>query len=191
MHVLLLNGPPQCGKDTVANYLVGAYPNVYHTKIARPLQRAVAGLFNKSWHELEHMKDETIVYGTDIVSDYTYRDVMIALSEHVLKPLGTMFLMNQLKKRLDEKGLFQSEAVVVVSDLGFQSEFETFVDWVGEDNVTIVTIHRPDCNFDRDSRSHIRHENHERGFGLINNRDKKYLYSLIEAVVSMPGMEIL
>lgn len=155
MKFVLLNGPPGCGKDTVASHLI-PYIEFKHLKFASPIKRMVAGLFQCSMSELEACKDKRNRMlrhdNFPTTEDDTPRRLLIALSEELLKPrYGNSFFGNVLwsEARISTQELF------VVSDCGFQAEVERLIASAGERNCLLIRIHREGHTFDGDSRSHM------------------------------------
>lgn len=158
MKIILLNGPPRCGKDTISEILKNHCPSEVHLeKFALPLKLAVPmiyGLTQANWKEdldTEQGKD----YRCDQLFGKTPREVQIAISEDLLKPLHGKDIFGKLIVRRIERVNSKWFSATVVSDSGFREEAEVVVDRFGADDVQLWRIHRDGCDFKKDSRGYI------------------------------------
>lgn len=176
--VVILNGPPGCGKDTIANAWVNAhsYHHNYSTKsfkepmykvaaaaLGMPLENFLARYEDREWKEKSRPE-----WGGKSV-----RDLMISTSEDFLKPMfGNNHMGNLAVKSIKQEGLGQGD-IVVFTDGGFDAEVREL-----EKNFHVQVVHvlRDGCSFDGDSRSYI--EGEQRKTYLLFND------STIESAVS-------
>ena len=157
-YIFAINGPPGSGKDTLADLLSLELEYkkelwAKQMKFATPLRKAVAGLFNRADSEIDQMKDNGL-FGTD----YSIRDVMIALSEDIVKPnISKTFFADWAVKTV----IFDcAHDVFLVSDAGFQDEVERFFKQIknlSQDEIEcgVIRIDRKTTSFDNDSRQFI------------------------------------
>lgn len=170
--IIFLNGPPGCGKDTIANLLVEKYNGV-NLKFAQPVRNAVCGLFDISDDELDNIKNNHIDN-----SYYRIRDVMIDISENIIKPKISrdwfgIALLNTIKKYHTNVDL------IVISDLGFIREFEViYKDLKDSYNIELWKIYRPNTSFLNDSRNYIEYPKIKTR-NISNNGDINSLKSLV------------
>jgi hypothetical protein len=137
-------------------------------KFAAPLRRAMAGLFDVSDDEVEDLKRDEVAPGR------SGREVMIAISEKVCKPLlgGSWFgriAGETIRRELPD--------IAVVTDSGFASEVNACVcacDPVGY-QPELWAIMRGGHTFDGDSRSYLAPGGMPRR-SLINNGSMCDLY---------------
>jgi hypothetical protein len=155
MKILLLNGPPGCGKDTVVEILKEEGHDFLHVKFAAPLRRAVCGLLDIDEENLDQIKRETPFI----------RELMIGVSEEVVKKvLGINFFAYEVAAKVKESG----KGVVVVSDCGFQHEIEVFISALPKvAKVQLWKVIRYGCSFKNDSRSWC-DCGYERSVSLLN-----------------------
>jgi len=145
--LVLLNGPPRCGKDTLVQQLV-PYLKFSHLKFAAPIKRMVAGLLNVDLKHIEEFKEMPV----KSLRDETIRYTLIRLSEEFMKPrygddiFGNL-LWNEAKNAANK--------LVLVSDCGFASEVNRVVQRAGARNCLLVRIHRTGTDFTGDSRSYL------------------------------------
>jgi len=152
MHFLLLNGPPQSGKDTAAAIIDGRRNEVLivQEKFSYPLKASFLscsnGLMAKLW--LDHQKEKVFP-----PLGVTPRQFQIMLSEHFFKPhFGPEVFIRLLLERVKYA---VPSSLVVVSDCGFQTEYDYLVKMVGKEHTTLWRIMRPGCTFDGDSREYV------------------------------------
>jgi len=160
MRVLLLNGAPGSGKDTIASMIKTKFHDrVYLEKFARPLKDAVPvayGVNKQDWNK-EYDAPSTKNNPHPRLYGKSAREAQIALSETYFKPLhgqdifGRM-LLDRIKRLLESDLLYE---YVVVSDSGFKPEAEVLVDQLGKNNVDLWRVQRAGYGFKNDSRSHI------------------------------------
>ena len=161
MLVILLNGAPGAGKDTVANLvqqdpICERFDNVLNWKFAAPLKMGAHILLGLRQHigAYEDTKDQKLgdFFGK------TPREVYIALSETFMKPLfGQNVFGKVAANRLKE--LAGSDTVVTFSDCGFVDEVkEIFPILRPQDKVALIRIRRPGKTFENDSRSYLEPE---------------------------------
>jgi hypothetical protein len=144
LKLLLLNGPPGCGKDEVAKIATKCGYQFTHLKFSAPLKEATCALLGKTEEQLELEKR----------SDPRIRKVQIALSEDVIKPLyGKAYFGHFLGNALPPHGN------VIVSDSGFNEEATALRQTLGDREITyraeLWHIYRPGCSFKGDSRSWV------------------------------------
>lgn len=164
--VVFLNGPPKCGKDTIATHLV-PYFAFQKMKQAAPLKRAVAGLLDMTVEAVERHKDAEFQilrheqrgpdgsHGTpsyDYGPPDTIRGLLIHISEKLLKPLyGNTFFGRIAARELQRS----SYSLIIITDTGFDDECDPIIRAVGKSNTILLRIHRANCTFEGDSRSYL------------------------------------
>ena len=165
-HVVLLNGPPGCGKDTVATHLV-PYLQFHKMKFAAPIKRAVCGLLDMSESTLERHKNEPFSilrressredenFGNTI---YEYsepespRRLLIDLSESFLKVKYGETIFGRIAYRELQRS---ASDLIIFTDSGFAAEANAIIRFIGKENCILVRLHREGCTFEGDSRSYL------------------------------------
>jgi hypothetical protein len=152
--LLILNGPPSSGKDTIANILYKHY-DCRRFKFSNPLKKALVSLFelDVDWMTLEKTKD----LSTNRFFGMTFREAQIWLSEEVMKPkfgpdIFGYLMLRQLYSPYRSNGPFD-----VISDTGFMSEVDCVYQNLPPKSVYLLRIHRNDCTFSNDSRGYLEH----------------------------------
>jgi len=179
MKILFLNGPPGCGKDTVANILINdiQIPRMLTGKFAAPIRTAAKHFFGFSTdEELEKAKRETPLI----------RKFMIGWSEDLIKPI---FGKDWFAKRAANiiYGSSFSWNRWVISDAGFQYEVDDFIKTITElmskrnESVEfeLWNISRTGCNFKKDSRETVS-ITEGRVIEIKNNGTEEQLKSMVE-----------
>lgn len=158
--VILLNGPPRCGKDTASEFLC-SWLNGVPQKISKILKLkthafyGLVGLDNRpvphDW--FEDAKDEPQA----CFEGLTPRQAYIAMSEQYIKPVhGDGYLGKVLAGLIRSSDqILRAERTHVVSDSGFRGEAEELVREFGAENIRLVRITRPGYDFKHDSRGYI------------------------------------
>lgn len=160
--IVLLNGPPRCGKDTAAmgllNHFHSQKRNAYHHKFASPLADGLRGMFGIDPGRWMYLYATAKEEACDELLGMSPREAMIWLSEDVMKPEfgGDVF------GRLAANAITTlPSGTIVISDCGFPKEIVpvALLPSVGWRNLLIVNVHRPGCSFKGDSRGYISPEN--------------------------------
>lgn len=144
--VILINGPPGSGKDTLAAGLSGYLPDLQIEKFARPIRDAAIATFPEVTEEnLEELKDKVGSAGT------TLRKWMTWFSEMLMKPLyGKPIFGVLLAQRLKQN----KHRYIVVSDSGFAEEARE-LQCLPNITLLLVRLGRKGKTFAEDSRSYI------------------------------------
>lgn len=162
--IILFNGPPSSGKDTMATMIQGMLKEKSRVvKFAAPLKTVVLHLFcggnSKLFHDLDTNAEEknkgrddlffTKVDGTVV----SCRQAQIDVSESYLKPLyGQNIFGRILASTIDAD---PETEVFLVSDSGFRPEAEELVRQFGEQNILLFRLHREGFDYSGDSRNYI------------------------------------
>lgn len=154
MKIILLNGPPRCGKDTLGAAIVEALTpgEGMRMKFATELKRMTHRLYGLMYgpEHFEDRKDQPCseFYGA------TPRQAYIAVSEKLVKPLhGKDFFGERLAD--DVESWRRSRTFVAVTDSGFREEAEVLVRRFGAGNVFLVRLARLGTDFKNDSRGYV------------------------------------
>jgi len=170
LQILLINGPPRCGKDTLGSAVVDAVnlrratgqpslPEARRFKFATALKETAHRAYlacppGEGEDAFESRKDVPCpeFFGR------TPREVYIAVSERLMKPLhGPRVLGDMLAESIDlyRERANAADMLAVVTDSGFREEAEVLVDRYGAPAVRQVLLWRPGCTFAGDSRSYV------------------------------------
>lgn len=163
--IVILNGPPHCGKDTIISKLITAttpycilnhrHVRGWHEKMISPLKDVVCGLFNLSGYTYETMKDEPI-----LPNHVSPREAIIHLERHWSRELfGEDFLgrllISELEKHHKKKPSFEAKNQINIHfvDAGVEAEFKVLKNMY-ENRVKVLHIYRNGLEF-TDSRHYL------------------------------------
>ena len=170
--VVLLNGPPDSGKDTIAEHLCSTSRKFVHKEFKEKLFELVKVIYSVSdqrFAEL-YIEKETPCEEYHGISP---RQAMIKVSEEVIKPIyGHRYFGDQAARSLIEG------KVNIFSDSGFVDEAESLIDEIGKKNILLVQISGRG-NFNNDSRNYLP-ESLFTNVSVVNNTST--LASLFETV---------
>jgi len=164
--VIVINGPPKCGKDTITKRVVQAttpYTILNHRhimgwdeKMIMPIRDLVCNLFRMSDYDFETYKDTPILPG-----GWTPREAVIMLDEfYIRRVFGEDFLgrlmVSDLEKcsRRGTTFFIKNQIDVHFVDAGVEAEVAVLKDAFGEKRVKIVRICRDGTSF-TDSRKYL------------------------------------
>lgn len=189
--VLFINGPPNSGKDTAAEFIWLEY-QARRMEFKWPLAHATKGLFDLTDQEVKYYSSRGVKdKGQDRLCGMSWRQALIWISEECVKPtLGDTFFGMVLAERLKRPTMAQ---LTVIPDSGFEAEAEPIIHVMGAKNCHLFHIHRPGCSFDRDSRSYWTSELLPMGnIHEIKNEHELSMYKLqiLSRVDRILGLEV-
>jgi hypothetical protein len=161
-HVILLNGPKESGKDTIAEYF-SKNMKFKHDMFKRSLYEIAAIVAGVSYEVMfdratnRDAKDSGNPLFRIAGEPVTPRQWLIHVSENVVKPLcGKSYFGDTLLERILKTG---ENDVILVSDSGFEEEALALLDKEIENLcVSVIRIHRPGYTFEGDSRKYLTNE---------------------------------
>lgn len=175
--VVILNGPPNSGKDVGAAHLAAKNIGVkkeFKESLIR-IAKSVFSLTDEQWDDLSKRKNKETP--SDLLMGMSPRDALIFISEDVVKPAyGDAFFGQRARDSL-------VDGVNIFSDGGFQEEVAAVVESVGRDNILVVRIHRDGCSFANDSRSYLPDNTCTTVVDLQNNGTLEDFLDTLEHVV--------
>lgn len=187
MKIIALNGPPGCGKDAIGEslmlYLEERGLGVTVVKFARPIKAIAGQMLDLRYEEQEQLKSTLvknmgIATESALIANWTLRDLMIWISEGIMKPfLGEdifgRLLLGELRAvkrhKLSYKDGTQRKAeFAIITDGGFQSEFLPLLDSFAPEDILIIEVTRKNCSFEGDSRGYV-------GLELLGKYGTRYM----------------
>lgn len=153
--VVILNGPPGCGKDTIGAFAADDWGfatlsfkqpmyAIAAATIGMPLEEFMQNYNNREWKEQKHA-------GWD---NKSVRDLMIAVSESFVKPFyGNDYFGRNVAFQINSMAPFVRD--YIITDGGFYSEVDALV----KEGIDVYIVHmfREGCTFEGDSRNYIVH----------------------------------
>lgn len=155
--VVLLNGPPRCGKDTAGAYLARKFDNSMVLKFAGPLKRLTHVGYglppNIPDDYFEQVKDQPL----DAFFGLSPRQAYIKFSEEQIKPFLGDEHFGKLFRRRMWREYCAGKRVFLSTDSGFATETNPVIQSIKPENVLLVRIHAEarGVSFKNDSRSYI------------------------------------
>ena len=159
MQVVLLNGPPKSGKDTIADALVQAVGPLWSvnyklSSVLKATARVMFSLSDTQYNALERPENKDKKGHVGLSNKKSWREILISLSEDYIKPTyGENFFGLATVKALSTFSKC-GYSHVFISDSGFKEEAETLVTMCPTCNFTLARLHRDGTDFNNDSRSY-------------------------------------
>lgn len=178
---IILNGPPDSGKDSLARLFMTAVDCVHLEVKDKLFQVAlvVSGISHEEWFtRYNNRKLKELPW--DRLGGLSQRQFLIKISEEWIKPIfGQDYFGRQAAVAASKFiGFNQS---VIFTDGGFPDELNTMLEVLGEDNVLLVRLHREGRDFSNDSRNYLPDIKHT--LDLHNNSTLELAsYQLFEAL---------
>jgi len=182
--LLILNGPPNSGKDTLADLLV-KHEGFHKLQFKDSLFNILASTLGMTTEEFltNHYSREDkenpifkLVHDGGLMSP---RQALIHMSENVIKKeFGENVFGLSVAKRL-------KDGWSVTSDGGFVEELEAIIDEIGAEKVIVVRIQRDGCTFENDSRRYLQRTMSNKFenvtfYSLTNNTDIESAYAILK-----------
>lgn len=151
--IVVINGPPHCGKDTLGQFCALSYKKVINTKMAESLKlgaHALMGLEDAGVDRYEIEKDEP----TPDFFNMTPREFYIKLAENFVKQhcgdeaFGYIWLR---KNRF----FMKMAKLLVITDCGFDKELQPILRHADTDEMCLIRLHRDGTDYIKDSRGYI------------------------------------
>lgn len=146
--IIILNGPPRCGKDTAANAIESYYgaDTCKHMKISQPLKDISQMVFGQPYQVLEMNKEKELPK-----FNISYRDAQIGTFQQLIPVFGAEWLGYCMVNAINAA----EQPYFVLSDGGRMEDIRPLIPFFGPENLMIVQIMREGCNFLGDIRSYI------------------------------------
>lgn len=159
MNIILLNGAPKSGKDTLGKLLLETIPNAVHCSFKIPLYNEFAKRHGLEYSVvLDLCSTENKDLPSDLLQGRTPRSELIDISEnHLKKNFGpdivTHLVIDQILDT-EEYG----RKTFIFTDSGFEAEraaLKRYLKHYGLLNLYTVRILRDGTSFENDSRTHL------------------------------------
>jgi len=148
--VVILNGPPGSGKDTLAGILAQTYIGGVHLEFKQKLfalTKMIYGVSDDVWDGLYSRESKETPH--PLFGGLSPRQALIKVSEEVIKPnFGKSYFGEQAAVSL-------SGQIHFFSDGGFVEEVKPIINKIGAENVLIIRLSREGCDFSSDSRMYL------------------------------------
>lgn len=180
------------GKDTVGLHLHETRDNTYKLAFADPLKSAASAMFGIPDYKFYEADAKEVpdpfwgvtprmiaqFFGTELVRENIGR----------LLPIGEDFWICRMIYRLTGQGqeaIYDSDDVVVISDVRFQNEY----DWIIENGGIIIHLTRPGADgmvgiSSHPSEAGIQFTVQDRTYEIANNGTREELYEAVDSVIA-------
>lgn len=152
--VIILNGPPGSGKDTIADFIAAEF-NAEHLRFKTKLYAITALINNINLDTfMRYASDKDTKDSVKLARGLTTRQLLIETSENVIKPYyGKDYFGNDVGDSI----LKSDKSLFILSDGGFPEELTSMIKTgkLNRSDVVIVKLYRNGCNFDNDSRTYF------------------------------------
>lgn len=159
----LLNGPPYCGKDSLANAVVSTDRNSFvKASFVFPIKEATKAFFGLTMDEVKYLESAPQIKDATQADFFgrSWRQVNIDFAEKFAKLIyGKEFAGELLAKRVVKQ--FSHTTVmpnIIISDCGFNEEIQPLIKEFGAENVKVIKIARPGSDYSKDSRNYVNSE---------------------------------
>lgn len=152
--VLIFNGPPRCGKDTVTRYLVSHFSQyVVDLKMAYCLKKAAHSILGMHQIDVEHYNDTKDISMNEFYGATPHKFYIDLAENFIKKRFGPEAFGNAwLKRYWDEQ---HNLKLAIVSDCDFSQELMPLIKIFGSKSMVLIRIHRQGFDFRKDSRGYI------------------------------------
>lgn len=177
--VILLNAPPNTGKDYAAQVLV-RMSEAKHCEFKMTLHNiamAITGLSKEEYFEIYENRELKEKPHPKFLGK-SPRGMLIWISEEVCKPeFGKFFFGISAANGLDLK------RGSVFSDSGFPDEVFPLAEIVGAENIYVVRFTRNGADFGNDSRGYLQPEDCPEGVSFIDLTNDGDIYDFVGSIL--------
>jgi len=170
MPVVILNGPPNSGKDALAKLLadMGFAIRLEMKQCLFSVALQASGISEPAWFSRYNdkvLKEEP----WHLLGGLSQRQFLIKISEDWMKPVFGQGVFGERMADEAQHMIWKTKGKVpiVFTDGGFEEELNAMVNKLGIDNVLLVRLHRDGTSFKGDSRNYLRSIKHT--VDLYNN----------------------
>lgn len=196
--VILFNGPPKSGKDTIAKLLreyIDSQSEIptHMLHFATPMRDMAMNLVGESgfqrYNEIKDLPQPMLKRaGIDDDGFDSIRQFMIGISEQFMKMrYGRDIWGRILLHRYAGNWWGKLPAIVLIPDLGFTSEFNVVASATTPRRVVIVQTHREGTSFAGDSRNYVEPSPYS-GVHKVTLRNDSTPQDALEKLVAMFGV---
>ena len=168
MKIVLINGAPGSGKDTMGKMLEEHYNcdngeeryeplRAEVVKFAGVIKRAATAIYCGGDRDLFDYLDthERKNEKQDLFLGKSCREVQIGISENFMKPFHDEGVFGKIAANEIQQLIEEETEYFFVTDSGFRQEAVELVNRFGVENVILIRLHREGYTYTGDSRSHI------------------------------------
>ena len=179
--IILLNGPPRSGKDTIAD-MMSEYNGYSKLRFKDRLIKITSAIYDVHENLIEELLDDTEgkEEPSKMFGGLSLRQALIHVSEDVVKPnFGNDYFGKITARYVDPS------SKACISDTGFIDEAMAIVEKAGVENILLVHLYRKGCNFSNDSRSYLDADKFKHFLILENNGSKNDALNKVEVAIKL------
>ena len=147
--IIVINGPPRSGKDTICQHLLEkteCSEEIKFTKPVKEITHANAGLC--VLHDyFETVKDTP----NEIFSGKTPREAYIETSENLREKHGQTHIAELFAEEIRKS----NAEIILNSDIGFDFELNLLIEEFGNDSILLIKLERDGKSFQNDCRNYL------------------------------------
>lgn len=173
MNIIILNGPPFSGKDTLGNRLLDNIKNSIHVRFKDVLYAFACEQYKLPLHTVIEVCND--VSNKDkpspLFNGLSPRDALIDISENQIKPkYGAGGVAEILCDMLEVTEEIDQDTTLIFTDGGFEVEVEVLMRRlkVAREDLIVIRLVKDGCTYEGDSRSYF--ENYD--VEITNNFDE-------------------
>ncbi|GAA4647905.1 hypothetical protein GCM10023116_01670 [Kistimonas scapharcae] len=153
MKIILLNGPPRCGKDTLAELFIRCFGAAHASFKKRLIEitLCIYGVSREQWDQWYEDKEVP----RSALDGKSCRGALIYVSEEVVKLKFGDDYFGKAAAQESLNHLRDGYDYTIFSDSGFPEEAIPLCNLVGPENVMVVRMHRGGTDFSNDSRRYL------------------------------------
>ena len=179
--VIILNGPPGSGKDTIADTFE-AEGLARHIRFKDVLYNIAAAIYCVDVNLIKGFANDQVkkMVPQEIFNGRSQREVLIHTSETVIKPnFGKDYFGQAVYRTVKNLAPKNSKSYFILSDGGFIEEIEVLT---ANYRTVLVRLHRDGCDFSKDSRNYL-YSCTDAAYDVENNADIETLVEKVKEVV--------
>lgn len=177
--IILLNSPPNTGKDLAASHIVAATgcKHMEFKKTLHNISMAITGLSSEEYFKIYNdrkLKEKPL---PEFLGK-SPREMLIWISEDICKPeFGEDYFGKPAANGCDkEKG-------TVFSDSGFPEEVFPIAEYFGAENIFVVQFTRNGATFEGDSRDYLKPEECPEGVNFIRLQNDGCIHAFTDTII--------
>jgi hypothetical protein len=194
--IIILSGPPKCGKDTAYKFLkkqlippidhaINPHTALCHYRLGQPMKDFFHSVLKIRPQTYDMMMQKGKDNKQSDLNDHTPREVQIKLFTDFLKPMFGADILGKIAV----EAIKQKPYAKIVLDSGTTEELVPIIQHFGKAAIRALKITRPNCDYTGDSRSEIDFEALGIQHDIVDNKYDLELYEIqIQRILKKWGL---